>query len=119
GFGQRFGNSQAKSEPAKTPLQGTLSLFKGVENSFHRFRLDPDTVILHNYRYLAGRLIHGRNHNQTLVATKLDRVLDQVPNNLLKPRFIGYDETLAGGEIQLHLNLPSRPFTSECLHHVK
>ena len=67
---------------------------------------------------MTGRFVHGRNPDLTLLPTKFDRVLDQVPNNLLKPRFIGYDEAIACGEIQLHSDILSRPLTPACLYHV-
>src|SRR5438477_3939197 len=39
---ERFCNRQSEPEPAETPLKRTVTLLEAIENTFQRFRFDPD-----------------------------------------------------------------------------
>src|SRR2546423_6418272 len=45
GLGERFGNSQAESEPAEAALERALALLERIEDFLHDLRLDPDAGV--------------------------------------------------------------------------
>ena len=102
GLREGFGNCQAETEAAETPLERAFALLKRIKNPFHDFRLDPDAGIAHADRENLRQMIRRRDRDGAAFAGELDRVLEEVPNDLLKFRRIGHDMKVRGLQIDLH-----------------
>src|SRR5438045_1502433 len=105
GLREGFGNGQAETEAAEAPLEGAFALLKRIKNPFHDFRLDPDAGIAHADRENLRKMIRRRDRDGAAFAGELDRVLEEVPNDLLKFRRIGHDVKISGLQIKVHLKL--------------
>src|SRR4051812_35878484 len=102
---ERFGNGKAETESAETPLQGLIALFEGVENAVDDFFLHPDSGIAHFHLQHLRPGIARVDDNLAPFGSELDRILEQVPNDLLKLRRIGRDVTRARLEVEMHAEL--------------
>src|SRR5947207_10491093 len=96
GLREGFGNGQAQTEAAEAALEGAVALLKRIENPFHDFRLDPDAGIAYADRENLRQMIRRGDGDGAAFAGELDRVLEEVPNDLLKFRRISHDVKISG-----------------------
>src|SRR5690349_22739825 len=85
GFHQSFADGQTQSESAKL---AAAALFESIENVRQRFRIDAATGILHFSLKLTFAVVARSNAKLPSSWREFDGVLDQVPEDLFKPRRI-------------------------------
>src|ERR1041385_7400496 len=81
---ESFRNRQTESEPAVATLDGVLALFERMKHSTHYLRFDSDAGVFNGNQKCRRLWIRRRNQNIAIFARELDRVLHQVPNDLLE-----------------------------------
>src|SRR5438128_12438990 len=97
---KRFCNCQSEPEPAETPLKRAVTCLEALENTFHHFRFDPDPGVGHTDSQTLWRLIPRRNRDRASFPCKLDRILYQIPNDLLKLGSIRRDVVILCAEVE-------------------
>src|SRR5947209_901810 len=81
-FDQRFANRQAQTQATELSSSG---LFKCVKNRGQNIAIDPATGVLHHELEPAFKIVVGCDFKHAVVRREFDRVLNQVPKNLLEP----------------------------------
>src|SRR5205809_1435846 len=95
-FNKRFADRQTQTESAKLR---SPRLLERVKNSRHHFGIDPAAGIFDLNAKSTVTAIRSPNGKLAAVGCKLDRVLDQVPKNLLQTRGIGLQKNFFGREV--------------------
>ena len=94
-----FGKGKPQAEPSGLSHRIGLALFKGIENTGQELGNNADTGIRylhHDLPILVVRL----NKNLSSFGSKLDRILDQIPEDLLQTGKVAYDKALPRGQLQ-------------------
>ena len=78
-------------------------MFEGVEDSWQQLRINTAAGIFHFDPKLPVLIISGTNTELPAIRRKFDRVLDQVPKNLLQTRRIGLEINVLGHKIGLDI----------------
>ena len=95
-FNKRFADRQTQTESAKLR---SPRLLERVKNSRHHLGIDPAAGIFDLNAKSTVIAIRSPNGKLAAVGCKLDRVLDQVPKNLLQTRGIGLQKNFFGREV--------------------
>ncbi len=101
---QSIGNGEAQPKPAEHVVDGRIALFKGIENSGQRLGRDADPGIGDLETDLAGSRVVRAQSDLTVRGSKLDRVADEVPQDLLDAGRVGVDMMFLGQHFHLDLN---------------
>ena len=109
---ERLGNREAEPEPAEGLRDGAAALLERIENPRQRLGRDADAGIGH--ADLKRRRAVVRHHprgdgDAAAFRGELERVLQQVPEDLRQPRGIGADDHRAAREVAL----PRQLFAAE------
>ncbi len=97
---QCTGNSQPQTEPAKTVRHRGSTLFKCVKNLGQYCLFNPDPGVAYLNLQFTGHGIAGFNAHFALIRGEFDRVLEQIPKNLLEAGRIGGNRVFAGVEMK-------------------
>src|SRR5258705_10000608 len=113
GVDERLADGQAKSKSAELARHCRRALLKRVEQPGKNFRSEPDAGI-GNGQCKSTILAARANRDGAAFGCKFDRVLDQVPEDLLKPGRIAVNFAARG----LHLLLESQMLCMQlrCAH---
>src|SRR5438270_3018296 len=117
-LGKGFGNGQAETESAITPLKRALALFERIKNAIHDFRFDSDSGVVHRDGEKLRLRIGRRNCDLAVVGGELDRVLEQVPDNLLVLGGVARDVMGAAAQIKMQFQIPRLRFRATDLYDV-
>ena len=98
-----FGDGQSQAEAAKLARHRRTALFKGVEDPRLQFRRDTDAVIPNLDDDVMRRIIVRANCNRPFSRGELDRVVDQVPQNLLETRRVSPAMMFRRLQVAVHL----------------
>ena len=96
-FDQRFADGQPEAKPA--PARAG-ALFERIENFRQGFRLNSKPGIRDFNMQLFVGIVAGRDMNLPIFGSKLDRIVDEVPKDLLQSSRIGAEMNLLRGEIE-------------------
>src|SRR5207237_8876040 len=94
-----FEDGETETEPAVAIGYAAPALFEGVENARLQFAIDADTGIGEIDDDVMLRVIACANTELAAGRSKFDRILDDVPKNLLQAGGIGPAMMFFGGEI--------------------
>ena len=92
-------NGKPQAEATELSHRIGLALFKGIENSSQELGNDANTCVRyldHNLPILVVRL----NKNLSSFGSKLDRILDQIPEDLLQTGKVAHHKALLCGQLQ-------------------
>ncbi len=84
----------------------TSALFEGIENPRLMFGFDSDPGV-GDLKDKPPFLVRGPNRDSPSVRSKLHRVVQQIPKDLLDPDRISRDVMLLGAKVRRHLPAPS------------
>src|SRR6266480_7650680 len=101
----RFRDRKTETKTAKTPGDGDLALFEGIENFVDLFRFDPNASIADSDFNLLRRRVNGFNNDTAFLRGEFHAVLDEIPKHLLQTRRISFDIGLSGAEPKFHLKI--------------
>src|SRR5439155_21480287 len=99
---QRFSNREAEAQTAKSALKRAVALFKRVENTLYDFWFHPDTGIAQTDAQDVLRGIGRRDQDLAILRCELDRILEQVPDDLLKLCRVCRDEMRICPQVEMH-----------------
>jgi len=102
-LGKRFRNRQTEPEPAIAALKCAFALLERIENAIHDFRLDPDAGVVHGDGEQLWFRIGRGNGDLAVIGRELDRVLEQVPNDLLELGRVTGDVMGATPQVEVQL----------------
>ena len=102
-LGERFRDRQTEPEPAIAALKCAFALLERIENTIHDFRLDPDARVVHGDGEQLWFRIGGGNGDLAMIGRELDRVLEQVPNDLLELGRVTGDVMGAATQVEVQL----------------
>ena len=88
-FDDRLRDGQPQAEPAVAMLAGDVALLEGLENIRQRFGADADAGILDADEDPILDVVARAHGDAPAGGGEFERVLDQVPKDLLEPRGIG------------------------------
>src|SRR5882724_1515936 len=91
----RFRDRKTETKTAKTPGNGDLALFEGIENFVDLFRLDPNASIADS----------GFNNDTAFLWGEFHAVLDEIPKHLLQTCWVPFDMGVSGVESKFHLKI--------------
>ena len=97
---QRLADRQPQAQAAELPRDRAFRLLEGVEDPRQRLRLDADPAVVH----LDDHVLLVRpaaDAHAAAVRRELDRVLQEVPEDLLEPGRVGLDP-VGRGRPQVH-----------------
>ena len=101
----RFRDRKTETKTAKTPGDGDLALFEGIENFVDLFRLDPNASIADSDFNLVRRRIKGFNNDTAFLWGEFHAVLDEIPKHLLQTCWVPFDMGVSGVESKFHLKI--------------
>jgi len=96
----------------------TLALLERIEDAFHNFRFNSNAGVANAYGELLGLWIGGCNADLAVFGRELNRVLQQVPNDLLKLGGVSGDVVCAGAKIQMHVQVTVVRFRPAYFHDI-
>src|SRR5262249_33434452 len=96
-----FRDREPEAEPAVARARAAGGLFEGLEDPLERGTGETDAGIDHGNAEPAGFRVFGRDPDRAAVARELDRVLQEVPEDLLEAARIGLGVVVRGGEVEL------------------
>src|SRR5438270_723487 len=99
---QGLADGEAETESSQLCASGLL---EGVENFRQRLWLDSETGIGNFNAQLPGRIVTGRNRDLSTGRGEFHGVVDQVPENLLEPGWIGAEMHLFGVQVETKLQM--------------
>src|SRR5262249_39382658 len=101
-FNQRFADGETESKPAEFSAP---RLFESVKYFRQQVGINPATRRFDCHSKVSAAVVCRANANFSAVGSKLDRVLDQIPEYLLQPRRVGPEENLLGSKLGPQLEL--------------
>ena len=97
-------------------MKRALALFERIENAIHDFRFDSDSGVVHcNGEKLRLRIIR-RNCDLAVIGRELDRILEQVPNNLLELGGVSGHVMRATAQVEMQRQIAHLCFRPANLH---
>src|SRR5438270_7906318 len=100
-----LGNGQAETESAVAIGHALSTLFEGVENARLQFGINPDPGISEIDNDVVLGVVARADAELAAGRSKFDRILDDVPKDLLQSCGISPAMMFLGGEILLNLDL--------------
>src|SRR6476619_6410172 len=94
------------------------TLLEAIENTIHHSGLDPNSGILHLDRETLGCWIRRGDRDCARIVRELDRILQQIPNDLLKLGWISSDVMMFCVEIEREAKLLSINFCGAHLNDI-
>src|ERR1700736_4669783 len=95
-----------------------ISLFKGIKDSFDYFRFHSDSGVTHADLEDVRSWIRSGNCDLAAFPGEFDRVLKQVPNDLLKLRGIGANKMSARPQVYMNAQFAGARFVSANIDHI-
>ena len=107
-IGDRLADREAEADPAKLPRDLAIALLEGIEDAADLSRVDSDAGVFYFHRHapVAVRPLGARaDRDRATLRGELDRVLEQVPEDLGDARAVGEDGCFFVGKIPDQLEM--------------